>query len=254
MANRLGSGEYERVDVEIKQSTIEARYKLLQILKQKRSFWAIDLLCLFNRDTVPKEFLDIDKIDYTIHFFLAYLLNKNPPNLEIISEIIDTPLIDYYRFFFGKEKEIRRLESDTNTQQFAEFHDSIKRRNDALKKIIPNWKGLKIRKDAEALCTSLQRWATKYNLNEDWFLDFALGILRIFKSEFDFKLPNFVWTNTRPNEERSHRINYEWEIIDSIPKAISDYWNDEVRRNKWLGFDDLGEFPAFEYRTQKAFT
>lgn len=57
-----------------------------------------------------------------------------------------------------------------------------------------------------------------------------------------------MWTNRRPNEERLHRINYEWEIIDSIPKAISDYRNDEVLRNKWLGFYDLGEFPAFEYR------
>jgi hypothetical protein len=248
MTKRLGSGDYERADVEVKQSDIEARYLFLKTLKNKRSYWAYDLLGLFNFDKRLREFLDLDKIDYTIHFFLSYLLDKNPPNLEISPEIIDTPLINYYRFFFDKEKEIKRLESDTNTQQFAEFHDSIKRRNDALKKIIPNWKELKIRKDAEALCTSLQRWATEYNLNENWFLDLALGILRIFKSEFDFKLPIFVWTNTRPDEERSHRINYEWEIRDSISKAISDYWNDEVLRNKGLGFDDLGEFPEFEYR------
>lgn len=140
------------------------------------------------------------------------------------------------------------MENDEDIQSLVEFNDSIKCRNHVLKKIIPNWKELKTRTDAKPLCTSLENWAKEYNLNEDWFLDFALEILRAFKSEFDFKLQNFAWTNTSSNEARSHRIYYELEIRDSISKAISEFWREEVWRNEWLGFDDLDTLPAFEYR------
>lgn len=70
MTKRLGSGEYERTDVEVKQSTVEARHKFLRILIQKNDDWAFDLLRLFNTDTLPKEFLDDEKIEHTIYFFL----------------------------------------------------------------------------------------------------------------------------------------------------------------------------------------
>lgn len=68
MAKRLGSGEYERADVEVKQSDIEARYLFLIALKAKRSFWGKDLLGLFKYHESLKGFLEDDKIDYTVHF------------------------------------------------------------------------------------------------------------------------------------------------------------------------------------------
>jgi len=107
MAKRLGSGEYERADVEVKQSDIEARYLFLKALKNKPSYLARDLLGLFIFGERRREFLDNDERDFTIHFFLSYLLNKNPHNIEISLDIIDTPLINYYWFFLGKEQEIK---------------------------------------------------------------------------------------------------------------------------------------------------
>ncbi len=246
MAKRLGSGEYERADVEVKQSKLEARYLFLKVLKAKRSLWAYNLLGLFNRDEVPKELLENDQIDSTIHFFLAYLSKENPYDKEIRQEILDTPFINYYRFFFDKEEELGGLESEENALQTYEFDNSRRKRN-ALKKIIPSWKELKVKKDAKALCESLQKWADDYNLNEDWVLDFALGVLRAFKPEFDYKLRDFVWENTGANELRLRRGTYQWEVKDSVVSAISDYLDEEVLRNRRVGFDDLNKFPAFEY-------
>ena len=248
MAKRLGCGEYERADVEIKQSDIEARYLFLKALKAKRSFWVQDLLGLFKYDESLKEFLENDKVDSTIHFFLSYLLSRNPHKKEIIPELINTPLINYYWFFLDKENEIKQLENDEDTQSLVESNDSVKCKSHILKKLIPSWKELKNQPSATALCASLENWAKEYNLNEDWFLDFALNILRFFKSEFDFQLANFAWINTSLNEARLHRTIYESEVRDSISTAISEFRREEVWKNEWLGFDDLDTLPAFEYR------
>lgn len=107
---------------------------------------------------------------------------------------------------------------------------------------------MKSQKDAEALCQSLETWAKDYYLNENWFLDFALGILRAFKSSFDFVSLNFNEADLSLNEARTRRAIFELEVIDSIPKAISDYRDKEVLMNKWLELNDLEELPAFEYR------
>jgi hypothetical protein len=129
MAIRFGSGEYEEADVEVKQSKLEARYLFLNSLKIKRSGWADDLLRLFNPDERLNEFLKDDQIDFTIHFFLAYLLNRNPYDKIKNSEIIDTPLINYYRFFFDREEELKRLESEETAQQIYDLDNSRRKRN-----------------------------------------------------------------------------------------------------------------------------
>lgn len=197
---------------------------------------------------MPEEILNNGKPDDTIYFFLLYLTSKNPYETKIRPEIINVPLINYYWYFFGKEDEIRRLENKEELQEDWNLSEHISRRSKAIKKIVPAWKELKTQKEAEALCQSLETWAKDYNLNADWFLDFALGILRAFKSSFDFKLSMNKITDLSLTPVRFWRVNFELAVRDSITQAISEYWSDEVWINKWFGFDDLNELPAFEYR------
>ncbi len=247
MAKRLGSGEYEIVDVEVKHSTIEARYNFLQTLFQRRGNWAIDLLRLFNSDNLPEKLLSNEKMEDTVHFFLQYLMSKHPYETEIRPEIISVPLINYYHYFFGRENEIKQLE-DKELEETLDSSEHISRRSNAIKKISSSWKELKTRKDAESLCQSLEIWAIDYNLNEVWFLDFALGILRAFKSSFDFELLKIKNADSRFPLARHHWMTFKWNVTDAISQAISEYWESEVFINKWSGIDDLGELPEFEYR------
>ncbi len=86
MANRLGLGEYESVDVEVRQPTLKARHIFLQVLQQRKNHLFFELLRLFNPDTLPKEFLDERIIDDTVYYFIQYLLSEIPHNIEISSE------------------------------------------------------------------------------------------------------------------------------------------------------------------------
>ena len=248
MAIRLGSGEYESIDVALRQSTIEARYKFFQTLDQKRSDWAYDLLRLFNSDAVSKEFLEKENNDEIIPFFLLYLTSRSPREIEIRPEIIDVPLINYYRYFFDKEEAIKQFENGDDFEEVLDSSELISRRSVALRKIIPSWKDLKTQTDAKELRRSLETWAKHYNLNEDWFFDFALRILHGFKSGFDFKLIESKVTDPNLNTAFFWRINFEWEITDAISRAILDYSDNEVWINKWSGFEDLSKLPAFEYQ------
>jgi hypothetical protein len=242
MGKRLGSGEYERADVDVKQSTIEARYKFLQTLSQRKSKWGSNLLRLFNHDAVPGEFLETEKIDATVYFFLQYLTSKNPYETEIRPEIINVPLINFYRYLFDKENEIKELENDEELDVLDSSELTARRRN-AIKKIVPSWRKLRNRADAKALCQSLETWAESFNLNSEWLLDFALSMLCAFKAEFDFKL-----TNYKSDQASFWQLYYGLEIKDATNTAISDYSNNEVWTNKLSGFDDMGKIPEFEYR------
>lgn len=247
MSQRLGNGEFERADVEVRQSTLVARHKFLEILDKRKRNCLFDLVRLFDFNLVPTEFLDKERIDNTVYFFLQYLLSKKPYEIEIRANIIDTPLINYYSFLFDYEDEIKQLENDENFQQLT-LPNNAARRNKAIGKIVGNWKDLKNRDEAKAFCLSLENWAKSYNLNEDWFLDFALKVLSRFKSEFDSEVSRFKRMQVTDITVSWFITAFEMERRDSIRKGIYDYYHDEIWSNQWEGFDDLVELPSFEYR------
>lgn len=248
MATRLGGGEYERANVDTKQSAKEARFIFLQALAKRKNQCFFNLLRLFSSDQIPSELLENDKIDNLFYFFFPYLLRKSPYNTETPPQIIDTPILHYYSFFFDKEDEIKRLENGDGLQPNSISLKSITRRNNALKKIVPNWQELKRKKDAESLCKSLEAWAKEYNLNDDWCLDFALDILRKFKSKFDFRLPSFDGTDLSNEKIKFFHASYEKEVESSIFEAVLDYRRNEILVYTYSCFDDAKELPTFEYR------
>jgi hypothetical protein len=85
MIRRLGDGEYERADVETKQSTLAARDIFLQTLFKTKDLWAFDLIKLFNSNEIPKKFLEDYKAENIVYFFLPFLLRKKPYESEISS-------------------------------------------------------------------------------------------------------------------------------------------------------------------------
>jgi hypothetical protein len=251
MAKRLGSGEYESTDVEIRQSAIEARYKFLQILRQRKGNWFYDLFRLFNSDIVPAELLGYEKIDDTVYFFLKYLTSKNPYETETNPEIINVPLINYYRYLFDKADKIKQLENTSEIEGVLDSSEFISQRRNSIKKIIPSWKELKTQKDAKTLYQSLERWAQSYNLNEEWFLDFALEMLCLFKCNFDFKITDSKLSDASSDTSSFWRITFELEVRNAVSQALSDYLHNEVLINQWQGLDDLVSLPAFEYKLKQ---
>jgi hypothetical protein len=64
----------------------------------------------------------------------------------------------------------------------------------AIKKLMPNWRSLQEREDADSLQKALEKWARDHNLMADWCLDHALEFLREFEGSEDrnlaFRLPD----------------------------------------------------------------
>lgn len=245
MSLRLGNGEYERIDVETKNSTFVARHKFLETLWKKRSDWAFDLLRLFNYEELPEELLTRECIDKTFISFLPHLLTTFPHEIEIQHKFIDTPVIHYFSYFFGKEDLIKQFE-DEEEQSLYSSPNTIRRRKNVIKKIIPGWKEIKSKEDANVLCLSLESWANKYNLNADWLMDFALDILCLFKINFDWRLSDFDAQNL--SKTNNYHLHYQNTARDSISEAISAYAREIIWEKQWCIFDELKGLPAFEYR------
>lgn len=249
MGLRLGSGDYERIDVDIRQSTLEARHLFFQTLGQKKCECFRNLLRLFNSEIIPYDYWNEQNYQYTFFTCVLALSKKLPSEYKLLPDFIDTPVFHYYSFLSKKELLIKKLENDEELQKFVTRYDPNERKNNSLKQIIPNWNELKANKEAKLLCQSLENWADKYHLNEDWLLDFALQILRHFKLNFDTSLSRFYQSENQIYLFHSLKIDYEIDIEKSVGKAIFDYHWEEVMRHDWVAiFENLPDTPSFIYR------
>ena len=249
MALLLGSGEYEKIDNNIRQSTLKVRHIFLQKLGDKRSQCFFDLLRLFNSNIAPVEFWNEQNRQNVFSLSILALSKKLPADIKMLPELIDTPLFHYYTFLFEKESLIKELEKDEELQNFVTSFDPKERKKNAIKKIIPNWKVLKSIPEAKMLCQSLENWADKYHLNEEWILDFVLQILCFFKLNFENSLFNYFQSENQSYFFYSIKTDYEIDVATSVGKANFDYDWEEMMRMDWVTiFENSEDFPSFIYR------
>lgn len=117
------------------------------------------------------------------------------------SDVRQTPVLAYFDFIFKNQAKFDELleKSEKFWKEFTPdnyYTDLITRR--AIEELIPNWQTLQSKNGSEWLCSELSQWAEKWNLKDDWCLDFALDCLKNYKIKLidTYQLPdNYLQTN-----------------------------------------------------------
>jgi len=174
MKRRLGVGEFERIDVDVRSSQWDRREMFLRTLMRRRSSIFDELFSIANISSAGAE--SLASLDEKTRFFLffTYSFRNNPYNLPITdSNWLDTPLQHYFALIDSNKLELECVESWLETEGFADVGDSDLRRI-AIYEMIPGWTSLKQYEGSGDAVSSIERWAIRYNLNEAWILDFVL--------------------------------------------------------------------------------
>ncbi len=114
--------------------------------------------------------------------FLSLILELRP---TVVSNLFCSAYPPFTQMLAKNEAVVASLCESLESEIPVEAHilrqpDYIRER--AIKKLLPNWRSLQQRDDAESLQRALERWAQDHNLTTDWCLDHALEFLRKFES------------------------------------------------------------------------
>jgi hypothetical protein len=225
---RFGA-EFELIDSEAKRSAYEARKEFFDILIRRKPQVFSELLDLFSLNSVPEEFQNhYPSLDYLTRVFRrdiekSILLKIPWIDAGFSPDIAETPLVYYFDYLSRKKTKFERLflqvEKEWNKYEPYETEEHIKR--EALKLLIPDWKTLLSDTEAKELCSRLTIWAKKYNIFEDWILNFALLILRKAKISID-SIPVEDIETTR-NQYYLSYFHYEYFKDSTLRKALGSY-------------------------------
>jgi hypothetical protein len=253
MVKKFG-GEYELKDVDIRTSTIEAQKLFLELLWEMKPDVVFDLTRLFNFDSMPVDWQDKpDQIDFATKLFLFHTQYESAYKNDLTkfgfkSDVRDTPVLAYFDFIHKNRPEFNKLleKSEENWKQLTSEPGTPLIISWALQELIPDWKTLQLRNDSEWLCRTLIQWAKRWNLNNDWCLDFALECLKNSKIRlFDtFRIPeNYLETKT-------------FDLLRSfyLFRQLGSAWSWALWDARWKYHKDnsilttIPDYPSFEYK------
>lgn len=246
-------GELELKDVDIRTSTIEARKLFLNLIWQISPETVIDLMRLFNIESIPTEWQENQQtIDSTKRLFMFHTQNHYCYSTDLTkygfkSDVRKTPVLAYFDFIFKNQAEFDELleksEEYWKTVTPDHYTDLITGR--AIEELIPNWQALKSKSGSEWLCSELSKWAEKWNLTDDWCLDFALDCLKNFKIKLidQYQLPN---NYIQGNDNYSlWELNSFWYRGKAWEHSLSDAdWQDVDRQ--WFVIT-MPDYPLLQY-------
>lgn len=214
MGIRLG-GELELKDVDDKTSTLNARQIFLDLVWEMKPEAVLDLLRLFNYESLPLRFQESQElVNFAARLFLLHLKHYQLYSVDLSeydfkADVRQTPLLAYFEYLFINQTKFEKLLK--NSKKYWTDRTSNPQplliTDKALVDLIPDWKTLQSNPDAKFLCSLLLQWAEKWNLNEEWCLNFALDVLRRFKTE----LVDNLSLNIEFLEENSTFSLYEYE-------------------------------------------
>lgn len=252
MTLKLG-GEFELKDVDIKTSTIETRKLFLELIWEMTPEAVVDLVRLFNIESIPEDWREVPKqIDFSAKFFLLhtqrnYLYSVDLTEFGFKSDVRQTPVLAYFDFIFKNQAEFDELleKSESYWKEFTpDYYTDLITRT-AIEELIPNWQTLQSKKGSEWLCSELSQWAKKWNLKDDWCLDFALDCLKNFKIKLidKYQLPdNYLQTD---NLYSLWELNKFWHNGKAWAFSLRDY--DEQDVWDYFFINKIPNYPSLQY-------
>ena len=247
MIKKLG-GEYELKDAEIKTSSLEARKIFFKLIWEMKPDVVIDLLKPFNfeaissdQDEPSKIFTKLFLLHTKHHYYYAIDLTK----LGLSPNVRDTPLFSYFDFIFRNQTEFDGLKRkhEERWQNLTSEQTSSLAVNSALKEFIPDWKTLQLKNNSERLCEILTKWSEKWNLKEEWCLDFALACLRKTKIDcIDRILIPENYLETNDNSPSLKQFTQYWQKGKAWEQVLYD---DEISGHS--NSENYLQSPKFDY-------
>lgn len=264
MALRFG-GELESTKSKKMTSTIEARRLFFSLILEMKREVVTDLVRLFKIESLPEAFQSLARHPLSHHTKYSvpvkfFLLHTKKPDLFSVDlseagfkhDIRDTPILAYFDFIFKNQSKFDKLlkKSEAEHRKFASKPSRDLITTSALEKLIPSWDFLQSKGDSKWLCSELTKWAEKWNLTDEWCLDFALGTLSAFKVSFIDKMQfpddflenadlHSVWELNRYCEQGTAWSQALFELNQFqdhlIPATIPDYPSFEYRFKQTVG-------------------
>ncbi len=186
-------GEYELKDTDLAVSTIEGRVFFLEMLAVYKPEVIEHFTRLANRDSIPKIYLENREFNQTLNlFFMRHLIfpsnfSLDVEEFDISKDVRKTPILSFVEYVFSNQDEYVELEKkveyeyrkEKDNQYFSKLVEE-----ETLIRQFPKWSEMQKKEKAKDLCAALKDWAEKWNLTDDWCLDFAIDMLRNFRTNF----------------------------------------------------------------------
>lgn len=186
-------GEYELVDTDLPVSTLDARVFFLEMLAVNKQNILEHFLRLANTDSISNNYLEDREFNKTLNlFFMRHLVFPSNFSIDveefgISKDIRKTPILSFVEYVFSNQDEYLEIEKEVeyeyrNEKNNRYFPELVEEKT--LIKQFPKWSELRKKEKAKNLCAALKDWAEKWNLTDDWVLDFAIDMLRNFRAKF----------------------------------------------------------------------
>lgn len=248
-------GKLELSGEEVRNSTKIARRIFLKLVGIIKPDVVFDLLKIINPELLSLEIKEDEKqLGLITKFAFAHTWNEHYysvdlSKLNLTEKLRDTVVLAYFQFLFQSQKEFDQLykESECEWNKFTRNPNPELITQTTLKKLVPDWQTLQTNDKATNLCKELREWSEKWNLYDDWCLNFAIDCLR------NFKL-NIVDKMTIPEDYITNNDNYSLWSIQMKDGEIERIWNNTI-----IYFDDnddndpfffpvaIEDYPNFSY-------
>jgi hypothetical protein len=267
MTLKLG-GELELVDVDVRTSTLVARKLFLNLIWDMKPEVVIDLVRLFNIESIPAELkVNPNPIDFSAKVFLLHTKFHHCYSIDLNEfgykpDVRQTPVLAYFDFIFRNQKEFDELwkKSEAQWEVYSPNASDQLITESALEEFIPDWKSLQSRTDSDWLCSELIKWAEKWNLQDEWCLDFALDCLREFKVKLidEIRLPDDYLNKN--DISPLFELNRFWNRGMAWHYSLWDFGYKNMR--DFMFTNEIPDYPQFKYsweiateeETQEIFT
>ncbi len=243
MARRFGFGEYEKADVEVRDSTWEMRHQFLTVVSAREQ--ALRDLVLPANLHLFLSGLSLSDQDFIYFVLVVSAFGKPIKKAEICRENFNTPFNHFVRYLDEKSDEIDSEASDLRKNRRLQGERDV--RSDAIRRIVGDWLDLKDQESAAKLSAALTDWAMANNLNEDWIIDFILMLLKNLKVAFDTVMFNL--TEISVDESATLEYSYIFESVFNKAKseALLEHHSRRVMINIWR-YDESPQYPPFEFK------
>lgn len=221
MKRRFG-GEYELVADENRTSTITARILFWELVLIKCPQVAFDLLGFISSET------ELQKP------------NKFQKN---------TPLSSYFEFVFKSSRLLNSSlkGSERKSKEFNLQPSEREIRKSALKNLTPKWELLQENSEAKSLCLLLEQWAQKWNLTDDWCLNFALDVLRDFTLGVFDSLKFTTQSIQNVEEIFCSSTLRQYETVNAWNKVLESYLSDIPLQSSKDFYRMIEKYPVFKF-------